>query len=459
MSSDYIHRYFGVSAQDISNMLKYLEMDNLDDLFSDIPKEVMLTRELNLPPPADEYEIKNEVSSLLQKNMKFPPNKMFLGGGVWPIKLPSALKSIINRTEFLTSYTPYQPEISQGVLQALFEYQSLISILTGLEVVNASMYDWGSAAAEALLMAMRYTRRNKIIISGSIAPERLDVIKTYLWPHNIDIKTLDWDSETGLTPIELIDESIDEDTAALYLEVPSFIGAIEIDISEISQILHNKGSLFIMGVDPLLLPLIKPPGELGVDIVVGEGQPLGNPSYFGGPLLGIFAVKGDVKLIRQMPGRLIGMGSTVDGERGFTMILQAREQHIRRENATSNICTNEALTAIASAIYMSLLGRAGLLKLSKYLINASHHLSKLLNDEGFDAPPYNSPFFREFIVPIERSVTKLIQLGLKEGYIIGRDVTKWVIEKYGGALHIAINEFHTEAEFQDLINILKKGVS
>lgn len=459
MRGDFIHKYFGVSGEEIEDMLLFLEISDINDLFGDIPNELRLTEELDIPSSMDEIEVKRHISSLLMKNKSIPPNKVFLGGGVWPINIPSAVRSMINRTEFLTAYTPYQPETSQGVLQALYEYQSLISILTGLEVVNASMYDWGSSAAEALLMALRYTRRNKVIIAGLLSPERLEVINTYLWPHNIDVRLLDWSPETGLTPIELIDDYVDKDTAALYIEVPSFIGSIETNIREIAEILHRRGILFVMGVDSLLLPLIKPPGELGVDIVVGEGQSLGNPPYFGGPLLGIFAVKGDLKLIRQMPGRLIGMADTVDGERCYTMILQTREQHIRRESATSNICTNEALTAITSAIYVSLMGKNGLLSLSKSLIEKAHKLSRMLKDNGFDAPPYNSPFFREFIVPVNDEPSDLIKLGLEDGYIIGRDISRWVLDKYGKTVHIAVNEFHTESEFNDLINIMGRGSS
>jgi glycine dehydrogenase subunit 1 len=438
-------------------MLKFLEINNIEELFSDIPNILKLNKDLDLPDEMDEKELKRLITSILAENITIPPNKIFLGGGVYPVHVPAIVKSILGRSEFLTSYTPYQPEISQGVLQALYEYQSLISILTGLEVVNASMYDWGSSAAEALLMSIRYTRKKKIVILGPVSPNRLEVIKTYIWPHNIRLVQLDWDKDTGLTPIEDMYNQVDEDTAAIYIEVPSYIGSVETNIEEIVKIAHNKGALVIMGVDPLFLSLIKPPGDFGVDIVVGEGQVLGNPLNYGGPLLGIFAVRGDMKLIRQMPGRVIGMANTLDGKRCYTMIMQTREQHIRRENATSNICTNEALTAIASAIYISLLGADGLYSLSKSLIERSHILAEFLCKRGFQAPPYTSPYFREFIVPLEINPAIIIKRGLEAGYIVGKDITSIVKSKYGYSLHISINEFHREKELKELVELLAGG--
>ena len=383
-------------------MMEKLGIRSIDELFKDIPKEIMFkgVLKVGLGRPLTELEVYRIVEELLSKNVVFKNPPPFLGGGVWPHYVPPVVKEIVRRSEFYTSYTPYQPEITQGMLQSLFEYQSLIAELTGMDIVNASMYDWSTATAEALLMSVRVTKRARVIVPSTINPQHLSVIRTYLEPKGIVIERVKYDFETGLMDIEDLKEKLTSDVAAVYVENPSFLGFIEVNVKGIGELAHEKGALFIVGVDPLSLGVLEAPGNYGADIVVGEGQPLGLGMNYGGPLLGIFGVKGDMKLIRQMPGRLIGMTTTRDGKRiGYVMILQTREQHIRREKATSNICTNQALCALAAAVYLSLLGPKGIKEIGKVIMYKSHYAAKKLNEiSGVKAPKFKAPFFKEFVV-------------------------------------------------------------
>jgi len=352
------HPYIPNSLSEIKQeMMREIGIKNLDELYADIPEKYRLKKPLNLPEALSEFEVKEHVEALLSENKTLNDMPMFLGAGCWPHYVPAVVKEIVQRSELATSYTPYQPEISQGILQALFEYQSMICELTGMEVANCSMYDWASALGEATRMAARLTRRNQILVPKIIHPERAATLQAYVETAGIKIKEIAFNNETGQISLEDLKSKISNETAAVYIENPSYLGFIETQVNEISKETHAYDALFIAGVDPTSLGILKPPSNYGVDIVVGEAQPFGNPMNFGGPLLGIFACRDDLKLIRQMPGRIIGMTTTLDGNRqGFCMALQTREQHIRREKATSNICSNEALCAVASAVYMALLG-------------------------------------------------------------------------------------------------------
>jgi glycine dehydrogenase subunit 1 len=304
-------------------MMREIGINSIDELYADIPEKYFLKKPLNLPEGLSEFEVKRHVETLLSKNKTYADIPIFLGAGCWPHYVPSVVKEIIQRSEFLTSYTPYQAEVSQGILQALFEYQSMICELTAMDVANCSMYDWASALGEAARMASRITKRSEILIPRIIHPERRMTLEVYAEPANIHVKEIKYDSETGLLDLSDLRDKISEKTAAVYIENPSYLGFIETQVDEISQITHSHKALFIVGVDPISLGILKPPGEYGADIVVGEGQPLGNPMNYGGPLLGIFACRDDLNVIRQMPGRIIGLTTTVDGERqgllhGFT---------------------------------------------------------------------------------------------------------------------------------------------
>lgn len=451
------NKYIPLTKDEIIEMLNTIGVPDIKELFSDIPPNLILREELKLPKGMDEIKLFHLLKEKIKRCKIFKPNRVFLGGGATPIYVPAIVKSILLRSEFLTAYTPYQPEISQGVLQALFEYQSLISILTGLEVVNASMYDWASAAAEAILMSIRVTGNDTIYIIGDIGPERLQVIKTYLFPHNVKIKVIPFNKCSGLVDIDNLSKDNGK-IACGYLEVPHFSGAIETELETIIEVIHKKGGLAIIGVDLWLLPIFRRLGDLGVDIIVGEGQVFGNPLFWGGPLLGVFAVRGDINLIRQMPGRIIGLSKTLEGELAYTMILQTREQHIRRERATSNICTNEALTAIAAAVYISSLGGKGLVNKAIKMLKLSHLLSQKLRELGLNAPPYNAPFFREFIIELPISPYRIIKYGLNHGIIFGCDVSNLYEPLYKNVMHISINDFHDRADIEHYIATLQEVI-
>lgn len=448
--------------------MKKLGIRDIEELFNDIPGDMRIDRdvwdglEIGLGRPLSEYEAWRYIDGRLSKNkkLKTPP---FLGAGVYLHYVPAVVKHIISRGEFLTAYTPYQPEISTGLMQALFEYQSLMAELLDMDIVNASMYDWGSAAAEALLMALRVKRgRRKIIVPETMNPFHRRVVEAYLEPHDVVIETVRYDRVSGGVDLEDLKEKIDGDTAAVYLQNPNFLGAIEADAKEAGEIAHEKGALYIMGVYPVSLGILAPPGELGADIAVGEGQPLGLPPSFGGPLLGIFAIRYDRKLLRQMPGRLIGLTTTKDGSRrAFAMILQTREQHIRRAKATSNICTNEALSAIAVAVYLSLLGPEGLRELAKANYYIAHYASKKLSEiDGVDIIHFRYDFFNEFPVRFDKTGKNITEIhrGLLDRGIHGGLMLKNYYPELGEAALYAFTEIHTKEDIDLLVEALKEVV-
>jgi glycine dehydrogenase subunit 1 len=460
-----VHAYIPNSVPDVKKqMMAELGIKSIEELYVDVPQKFRLNRRLNLPAPTSEHEVRRHVEKLLAKNKTNRDLLLFLGAGCWPHYIPAAVDSIIQRAEFLTSYTPYQPEISQGILQALFEYQSMICELTAMDVANSSMYDWASALGEAARMAARLTRRREILIPRIIHFERFAALRTYAEPAGLKITPICYHSETGQLDIEDLKRKISDKTAAVYIENPSYLGFLETQVEEIAEETHDHKALFIVGVDPISLGVLKPPGEYGTDIVVGEGQPLGNHMNYGGPLLGIFACQDDKQLIRQMPGRVIGMTTTIDGDKtGFCMALQAREQHIRREKATSNICTNEALCAVASAVYLALLGPEGLKELGETIMFKTSYAMRLLAKiKGVKAPFFSSPHFKEFTVNfdgVNMTTRQIHQNLLKHGIHGGKDLTKEFPELGETALY-CITEIHTKDEIdrlaQALENIVKR---
>ncbi|MCU0640963.1 MAG: aminomethyl-transferring glycine dehydrogenase subunit GcvPA [Candidatus Margulisbacteria bacterium] len=360
------------------------------DLFTGIPAKARLSAPLNLPAPLSEPELLSELAALSAKNTR---DDGFLGGGSYRHFIPSALKHLVGRSEFYTAYTPYQPEVSQGTLQAIYEYQSLICELTGLEVANASIYDGATALAEAALMACRVTGRKEVVISGALHPNYREVLQTYCAAVDLKLTVLPFDQTTGLTPGNW---TLAPGAACFILQQPNYFGNIE-TVFGLAEKVHAAGALLIVSVDPISLGLLKPPGEYGADIVVGEGQALGNPQSFGGPGLGIFAAR--QKFLRQLPGRLVG--ATVDGRgrRGYVLTMATREQHIRREKATSNICSNEALCALAAAIYLSLLGKTGLRRVAELCLQKSNYLKKKLSARVLWP---QTPSFKEFYLRDKR---------------------------------------------------------
>lgn len=455
------HPYIPNSIQETKKeLMQELGIRSVDELYKDIPEKFRLKHKLDLPSGLSEVEVKRHVENVLAKN-KTPPNMpTFLGAGCWPHYVPAVVENIVLRSELLTSYTPYQPEISQGMLQALFEYQSMICELTGMEVANCSMYDWASAVGEAARMVARVTKRTMVLVPKIIHPERIATLQTYAEPAGIQVKHVDYDEETGQLDLEDLKAKITPQTAAVYVENPSYLGFIETEANAAAQIAHDKGALFIVGIDPISLGVLKPPSEYGADIVIGEGQPLGNSMNFGGPLLGILACRDDMELIRQMPGRTIGITTTFDeNSRGFCMALQTREQHIRREKATSNICTNEALCAVASAVYLALLGPKGLKELGEACMIKARYAMRMLSEiEGVRSPVFDAPHFKEFTVSFSKtgkSVQHVHEDLLLYGVHGGKDVSKEFPELGETALY-CVTEVHSKHDADRLATALRE---
>ena len=456
------HPYIPNAEESITRqMLDEIGVRTIEDLYKDIPEAIRTKASLKIPSKLSEMEARRHVERLLNKNLSTCDVLSFLGGGIWPHHVPAAVDAVIGRGEFLTSYTPYQPEISQGMLQSMFEYQSMICELTAMDYSNSSMYDWSTALGEAARMASRVTHRGEFIVPHFIHPERLSTLRTYCEPVDIKIVEVAQDKGTGAIDLTDLKRKMSDRTAGVYLECPSFLGFVEESCEEIAQLAHNSGALFLVGSEPISLGVLKAPGEVGADIVVGEGQPLGNHMNYGGPLLGIFACKGDA-LLRQMPGRIIGKTTTQDGKQdAYCMALQTREQHIRREKATSNICTNEALLALAAAMYLALQGPKGLRELcSTILDRTSYAIEKLRKVRGVSAPGFEAFHFMEFTVNFDKCGRKVADVNealLKSGIQGGLDVSAYFPELGQTALY-CFTEVHARRDIEMLADKLRQTV-
>jgi glycine dehydrogenase subunit 1 len=386
-------RYLPHTKDDIADMLQTIGIESLDDLFATIPPTCRRKKDLNLPIPLTEWELNNHMNTLASSMAVCPEYKVFIGAGSYDHYIPEVTRQLLGRSEFYTAYTPYQPEISQGTLQAIYEYQTLTTRLLGLDVANASMYDGASALAEALLMAIRITRRKKVVVSRLIHPLYRRVIQTYFAPTGYDVVELPY-LENGRTDVSGLGNL--EEIAGIAIQSPNFMGCIE-DIGAVGKKVHSdKKTLMIVSFsEPLAYGILKNPGSLGADIACGEGQSLGIPRSFGGPGLGMFAAKS--AYMRQMPGRLIGKTTDLDGKDGFVLTLATREQHIRREKATSNICSNQGLCAMAAAMYMAALGGDGIRELAQLNHDKAAYLKSVLKNAGFEIP-FSAPTFNEFAV-------------------------------------------------------------
>ena len=446
----------------IAKMLKQVKAGSIADLFSDIPEGLQLRRRLAIPKGEGEAVVRRELYGRLARNKTPPDSLCFLGGGVWPHYIPAAVDSILSRQEFYTAYTPYQPEISQGMLQALFEYQSMMCDLLGMQVCNSSMYDWASAAGEAVRMASRVKKRSTVLVAKGVGQGRLDVIRTYSEPLGIKLQMVEFDSKSGGIDLASLKTKLSQaggDVAALYLENPNLFGVIEENIAGAVDMVHAAGGLAIVGVNPISLSALRDPGSYGADVVVGEGQPIGVSMNFGGPHMGIFAVR-DIGLARSMPGRLIGMTTTKDGsEKAFCMVLQTREQHIRREAATSNICTNQALLALAAAAYMSLLGKNGFRKLGEVNLANSHYAAERIGElNGVKVPLFSGPFFGEFTVGYQRRKASWIFSELaKRGIMGGYPLTEH-FDQIGEAGSFCVTEVHSSEDIWRLVDALAEVI-
>jgi glycine dehydrogenase subunit 1 len=405
-SQDFIHPFLPQTKEQIEAMLKIINISTVEDLYSGIPSNLRFNGNLEIPDSQSEQETLQKIRAILSKNQTSDDLISFLGAGVYPHFIPSVVSSIINRSEFITSYTPYAPEVSQGMLQALWEYQSMIAELTQLDLVNSSMYDLATSLGEAALMSARVTRKDVFLVPDYIQPERFQTLLTYAAGPGLKIISYPCNDKNGQVDLQTLEDIItknSENLCGVYVENPNFWGIIEEQIEHVGKKVHEYNALFIIGFDPISLGILKSPGDLGADIAIGEGQATGLPMSFGGPLLGLFAVRNDKKLARSMPGRIIGL--TVEkgsSTRAFTMTLQTREQHIRREKATSNICTNNALCALASAVYLSLLGPGGLKNTADACIAKASYLSDHLSEiKGIKSPHFDAPFFKEFVFTFE----------------------------------------------------------
>ncbi len=445
--------YIPHTEKDIHDMLSQIGFSSVKELFSDIPKGLLLKESLNLPTGISEQEVLGKLKSLSKKNRS--GDISFLGGGVYRHYIPSPVNHIISRSEFYSAYTPYQPEISQGTLQAMFEFQSLICQLTGMDISNASMYDGASATAEAVLMAKRITKKTGVALSHALHPEYRDVIKTYLSVDGNNIAKIPYCTKTGRTLPEKVETIINKDTSCVVLQQPNFFGCIEEDIKAIAELVHNKGALLIVSItEPLSLGLLKPPGELGADIVTGEGQSFGLPVSFGGPYLGFFAVK--EKYLRQMPGRIVG--ETVDnkGERAYVLTIATREQHIRRGKATSNICSNEGLCAFAATVYLCLLGKKGFKELALLNLHKAEYAKRELSKIPGIKIRFLSPIFNEFVIDTGGKSKKTVQYSdgkaLYQGIPLGG-----FYRELKNSLLISVTELNSKEEIDILANTFKKS--
>ena len=438
------------SVKDI--MLKEIVMSDIKDLFSDIPQKIRI-KDLNLPDGLSQQETEKKLRNIACKNKSFYDITSFIGGGIKPHYIPPFVKSITSRAEFYTSYTPYQSEASQGFLQAMFEYQSIIAELTGMDIANCSLYDGVTALGEAALMCTRINRKKIFVIPENISLDKKSILKNYTKGADIEIKEVPFDIKTGKIDLDQLKKNVDENTAGVYIENPNFFGIFEDDIDKINKIVKDAGSLFVVGIDPISLGIIKSPGEYGADIVIGEGRALGNPMAFGGCSLGIFACKKE--FLRQMPGRIIGLTKDSDGNRAFCMALQTREQHIRRGKATSNICTNEGLCALASVSYLSWLGGNGLEKLSKINYDNGQKLAKkIVSIKGFEKL-FSGVHFNEFVIKCDTDPDKINKRLLQENIQGGLVIDRWYL-KLKNCILFAITEVHSDADIEKLVSTLRE---
>ena len=438
---------------DKNKMLQKSVVEKFEDLLENISSELLYNGELNLPPAMSEMEVMSHLRELAAENQNCADNICFLGGGAYDHFIPAAVKHITSRSEFYTAYTPYQPEVSQGTLQAIYEYQTMICELTGMDAANASMYDGGSALAEAALLACGHTRRQEIIVTSTVHPNYRDIIRTYCVGRNIVIHEIPFDN--GTTDLNKLKEMVSEKTAAVIIQHPNFLGCLE-EMDDISELVHQYGALLITSNDPISLALLKSPGEYNADIVTAEGQGLGNPMNFGGPYLGIFAVKKE--LIRKMPGRIVGQTKDLNGKRGFVLTLQTREQHIRRDKATSNICTNQGLMALAATVYLSLIGKNGLKHIAEMCLQKSHYLAENINKiDGFGIK-FEKPFFKEFVIQTSDPTDDIITNLEKRKIFAGIPLEKYYKGLKNNFL-CAVTEKRTKKELDFFIQSLKELIN
>ena len=444
-------RYLPLTAEDRDDMKKVIGVTDVNELFANVPDKASLDPDFNLPNHKTEMEVERIMSAISKKNMNSNQVSFFLGAGAYKHHIPATVDHIIQRSEFLTSYTPYQPEISQGTLQYLFEFQTQVSLMTGMDVSNASMYDGSTSAAEAVSMAKRITKRNKVVISPTLHPQYAEVIKTLICSEE---SSIDYNFSENFD-INSIIKKVNEDVSCVVIQNPDFFGSCH-SLEKLAEHIHSKGALLIVVVNEVIsLGMLKSPGDMGADIVACEGQSLGNPLNFGGPYIGLMSTKD--KYVRQLPGRIVGETNDMNGEKGFVLTLATREQHIRREKATSNICTNSGLCSLAFTIHLSLLGEIGFKKLSKLNHEAAIKLyNKLNNLEGFMV--INKSFFNEFTVELPMNASLFVEKMAEKGVLAGVPVSRLSnkINNFSNLILVASSEVNSDFDRENYIKSAKE---
>ncbi len=435
--SAYRSHYIPNTDQDQRDILEALGLQKVDDLFADIPEELR-NPPLNLPPPLSELELRNEIEGFAAQNSNLKEHTAFLGAGSYNHFSPSIVRAIISRGEFLTAYTPYQAEASQGTLQTTYDFQTMICNLLDMEVADAGMYDGASSLAEAALMACRVTQRGRVAVVDSVSPTYRQVLDTYTRPQGIEVDVVKAESP-----------QMSDDTSCIIVQYPNFFGYLD-NLEKLEQIAHNSGALLVVSANPLAMGLLRPPGQYGADIVTGEGQPLGIPVSFGGPYVGLFATR--QKYVRQMPGRVVGKTVDSQGRTGYVLTLSTREQHIRRERATSNICTNQALMTLATTIYMAAMGKQGIRQVAELCYHKAHYAASLIGAISGFSFPYSGSFFNEFAVqcpvaPVEINV-RLLELDIIGGLDISELIPNGIL--------FCVTEMNTRRDIEALASVLSE---
>ncbi|MET3506998.1 aminomethyl-transferring glycine dehydrogenase subunit GcvPA [Halalkalibacter oceani] len=435
------HRYLPMTAADEQAMLETIGVQSIEELFSDIPASIRFKGKLNVKEALKEPELLHYFDKLAQKNVSLKQYPSFLGAGVYQHYIPSIVDHVISRSEFYTAYTPYQPEISQGELQAIFEFQTMICELTGMDLANSSMYDGPTALAEAAMLSAGHTKKKTILVSKTVHPEARAVLQTNATGQRLNV--IEIEAKNGVTDLEQLKEAYGDDTACVVVQHPNFFGVLE-PLAELEAITHQQKALLVVSSNPLSLGILAPPGQFGADIVVGDAQPFGIAPQFGGPHCGFFATT--KQLMRKVPGRLVGQTQDEHGQRGFVLTLQAREQHIRREKATSNICSNQALNALAASVAMAALGKKGVREMAYQNVQKAAYARAQLKKHGVKLA-FAQPSFNEFVIEVNTPVKEVNEKLFEKGIIGGYDLAQNYPELAGHML-VAVTEVRTKAEIE-----------
>ena len=440
--------YTQLSAEQIDSMLRTIGVDSIDDLLAPIPAEHRLRRALNIPDGLSEMELLADLEALAGRNATCNDLVCFLGCGAYDHFIPTVVDHLAMRGEFLTAYTPYQAEASQGPLQAFYEFQTMVCQLTGMDAANASLYEQASAVAEAVLMARSATRRPRAVLCRTVHPDSAAVMKTYA--HQQTLGVVQAPFAAGVTDLDALSDVVNSETAAVVVQSPNFFGCLE-PVAEIARITHDAGAVLILCVDPISCGVLKRPGELGADVVAAEGQALGIPMGYGGPYLGLLACK--QKFVRKMPGRIVGRGLDAEGRRAFCLTLQTREQHIRREHATSNVCTNEGLMALRAAVYLAAMGKTGLATVASQCLDKAHYAAGRIAELDGYRLKFDQPFFKEFTVQTTRGVPEVLNHCRERGILAGVSLGCWFAE-LGDCFTVAVTEKRSRQQIDELVKTL-----